>query len=213
MKYSIDRLQTIVIGRRLDGGVDEVEFDCSRWLERYPKLTYYRVETTNPAGIVYLPERVEMKDGRLIWTIMPSDTAIEGEGRYQIVATGKNGERRTSANCTVIIKNIMPGTADGTPPEASKPWVEQVIEAAKRAEDAALKAEETVSDEKLDEKLAGKLNANQYAENAGKLMYVSEDGTLIPVALGVEVMVDESGNATLGLKEREINERNETIHQ
>lgn len=141
MSYSIDRLQTIVIGRRLDGGVDTVEFDCHGWLKRYPELTDYRVEVTNPAGDAYHPEKVEMQDGRLIWTIMPSDTAIEGEGMYQIVATGKNGERKTSANCATIIKNIMPEAPSGAPPEAAQTWLDQAINAARRAEEAARKAE------------------------------------------------------------------------
>lgn len=141
MVMSIDRPQTIVIGRMLDGGVEEIEIDCRGWQVRYPELTDYRVEAMNPKGIVYLPERVEMKDGRLIWTIMPSDTASEGEGRYQIVATGKNGERKTSMPCATIIKGIMPGTAQENPPEPAQPWVDKVMGAAERAENAAERAE------------------------------------------------------------------------
>lgn len=247
MSYSIDRLQTIVIGRRLDGGVDTVEFDCHGWLKRYPELTDYRVEVTNPAGDAYHPEKVEMQDGRLIWTIMPSDTAIEGEGMYQIVATGKNGERKTSANCATIIKNIMPGAPSGAPPEAAQTWLDQAINAARRAVEAAANAEDIGTLSKDVETLKKynadyakyvmdqfhnmsdmikearnemrtatekKLNKNQGTENVGKLMYVSANGALVPLALGAgleirdgvlvvtatgtvaaEITVDENGNA------------------
>ena len=141
MRINIDSLTPIKVARRYDGAADAVEFDVSRWIEAYPALTEYRVEVTSPGGAVYFPEAVDLDGHTLKWTIMPSDTGTAGDGEYQIVATGPNGERKTSASARFVVREIMDGTAGDTPPEPAQPWVDKVLDAAERAEAAAERAE------------------------------------------------------------------------
>lgn len=136
----IEALTHLFIGRKLDSGVERVEIDCTSWREKYPNLTDYRIEVTAPNGVVYMPV-VTMQDNVLVWEIKRSDTAVNGQGKYQIVATGADGERKTSHAASLGVMSIMPGTAQKTPPAPSQPWTDEVVNAAKRAEEAAKIAE------------------------------------------------------------------------
>ena len=136
----VSKLRNIIIGRLEDGGVQIVRIDCTEWVEAYPHLTYYRIEVTSPNGLVYIPV-TRMEGNVLIWPITQSDTATSGEGMYQVVATGADGEQKTSDHPKLYILPVMPGTAQETPPAPSQPWVDQVLNAAERAEESADKAE------------------------------------------------------------------------
>lgn len=136
----VSKLRNIIIGRLEDGGVQIVRIDCTEWVEAYPHLTYYRIEVTSPNGLVYIPV-TRMEGNVLIWPITQSDTATSGEGMYQVVATGADGEQKTSDHPKLYILPVMPGTAQETPPAPSQPWVDQVLDAAERAEESADKAE------------------------------------------------------------------------
>lgn len=144
MKMSINNLQSIVLGREKDSGVKTIKIDCSEWKENFPQLTKYRIEVTSPNGIIYCPE-VTMNEHILTWPITKSDTALTGKGAYQIVATGENGERLTSAHLSLNIYSIMPGTAQETPPEYIESWIQNIVDTAERAELAAKKAEDAAA--------------------------------------------------------------------
>ena len=137
---TVSKLRNIIIGRLEDGGVQIVRIDCTEWSEAYPNLTYYRIEVTSPNGLVYIPV-TRMEGNVLIWPITQSNTATSGEGMYQVVATGADGEQKTSDHPKLYILPVMPGTAQETPPAPSQPWVDQVLNAAERAEESADKAE------------------------------------------------------------------------
>lgn len=138
MRINIDSLTPIKVARHYDGAADVIEFDVCRWIEAYPALTEYRVEVTSPGGAVYFPETVNLDGHVLKWTIMPSDTGTAGNGEYQIIATGSNGERKTSASARFVVREIMEGTAGETPPDPAQPWVEKVLDAAQKVEDATV---------------------------------------------------------------------------
>lgn len=140
MIYKIDELRHVIIGREVDGGIIALQIDCSAWLEKYPQLTQYRIEVTSPAGVVYIAD-TEFVNGVLTWTITQADTSQPGDGQYQIVATGADGERKTSSHPRLTILDIMEGAAGETPPALSAPWVDQVIAHAESAEQAAKRAE------------------------------------------------------------------------
>ena len=141
----IENLRIIFIGREADGGVERVEIDCSAWREKYPNLTAYRIEVTSPAGVVYLPV-VRMEGDVIVWPITQSDTSAKGQGMYQVVATGADGEQKTSDHPALVVVSTMPGTASDTPPSPAQPWVDQVFKAAERAVEAAKRAEKAASD-------------------------------------------------------------------
>lgn len=138
MHINIDSLTPIKVARHYDGAADVIEFDVSRWIEAYPALTEYRIEVTSPGGVVYFPEAVDLDGHTLKWTIMPSDTGMAGDGEYQIVATGAGEERKTSASARFVVREIMEGTAGETPPDPARPWVDEVVRAAQKVEDATV---------------------------------------------------------------------------
>ena len=141
MLMQIDSLRPVTVARHMDNAVDEVLIDCTAWLRTYPDLTSYRVEIKSPQDVVYISASAKMDGDVLRWLITDSDTGVSGDGRYQVVATGVNGERKTSTPTLLRIKEIIPGTATETPPDPAKPWVDKVMDAAERAEAAAERAE------------------------------------------------------------------------
>ena len=142
---SIDNLHTLDIGHASDHQTGEVSIDCSAWRKKYPALTEYNLFVTNPAGMIYPANTVMTEDGKLLWNICDADTAVPGVGRYQIIATGRYGDRRASKFADLTIAANMPGMDGAAPPDPSKAWVEKVIQAARRAEVAAAEAEKAAN--------------------------------------------------------------------
>lgn len=124
--------------------MQSIEIDCSTWIEGYPRLTEYRIEVTAPNGIIYFPGDVYMLGDVLVWNIQKADTDIVGEGEYQVVAMGQNGEKKTSSHQALIIRDTMAGSGSSEPPEPSKAWTDKVYAAAKEAEEAMRSALEAV---------------------------------------------------------------------
>ena len=138
VKYlSIDNLQTLDIGHASDHQTGEVSIDCSAWRKKYPALTEYNLFVTNPAGMIYPANTVMTEDGKLLWNICDADTSVPGVGRYQIIATGRYGDRKASKYADLTIAANMPGMDGADPPDPSKAWVGSVIDARREAEDAA----------------------------------------------------------------------------
>lgn len=148
----IDNVGDLNIGRLLDNKALVIEFDLSRWLRDYPFLTDYHIEVRNPDGMDYIPAHVTRDDDILSWEITAAETAASGRGEYRIVARGKDGERKSSATGLLRISGGLSGFDEGEPPEPMKPYVDEVLDAAKRAEEAAERAENTgVQDEHIAE--------------------------------------------------------------
>lgn len=170
--YEIDRLDTLTLGLHLDNSVDTISIDCSAWFKRYPMLTDYRVEVTSPEGINYNAS-TELQDQILVWTITESDTSVPGTGFFQVVATGPNGERKTSDHPLIRIGNILPGTSTETPPSPAKAWTDKVLKAAQTAVEAADRAKE------IADSIDPELGFGQPGEDGGYYTpSVSENGDL-----------------------------------
>lgn len=141
MVYNINALLDIVIGKELDSGTMDLIFDVSEWQKDYPDLKDYRVEVSTPNGIVYIPANVKLEGSKLIWPITNADTAIHGKGKFQIVASGEYEQRKTSDTRNLYVGKIIDGTGAADPPDPARPWVDEVLDAARRAEEAAERAE------------------------------------------------------------------------
>lgn len=153
----IDFLKSIKIGKRCDGGVSDVRIDVSAWRKMYPELTDYRIEVTSPDKVVYIAD-TRMEGDVLIWDIRQSDTATEGRGEFQVVATGADGQRKTAGPADVTVARIMDGTAQDTPPDYAKPWLDSVNASANRAEAAANRAKQEVLDGLAEAKQSGEFD-------------------------------------------------------
>lgn len=189
MIMQIARLRNVIIGRVEDGGVQTVEIDCTEWLRAYPNLTNYRIEVITPDGLVY-PPVVHMDGDLLVWPITQSDTATKGKGMYQVVATGADGEKKTSDHPDLIVLSTIPGTAGDEIPEASRSWVDEVVEAAQRAEDAARRAESAKPEANPDD-IAKAVN-DYMAENPVEITAASAE-KLGGVRVGPNLKINENG--------------------
>ncbi len=158
IQANVENLQPIEIGMAYDQA-DCVEIDCSAWIRKYPALTRFEVFVTNPVGMTYIPE-TEMQDGKLKWKINAGDTAVPGEGCYQVIAAGKYGDRKASKPAALFIEANMCGMDCEDAPDPSKPWVNKVFEALYRIEEA-VQICETAAETAIHQPIIGE-NGNWY---------------------------------------------------
>ena len=108
--YSINDLPDIILGSRYDNRVRTVAIDCSEWLSKYPRLASFRVEVSPPGGRTAYVAQTALQGGVLTWDVTSKDTAVAGsDGRYQVVATGADGSRKTSACRSFVVMPILEG--------------------------------------------------------------------------------------------------------
>lgn len=138
----IERMRPLIIGHEMDNLTGLVEIDCASWMLAYPELTRYTLAVAPPEGTPYFVP-AELEGTILRWIVRREDTAKAGEGSYQIIGTGENGEQKSTDFYPLYIYSNMPGLdgASETPPEAALAWVSKVLDAADRAEEAAKRAE------------------------------------------------------------------------
>lgn len=133
--YKIEALPPrLVIGRQTETGVEMVQFDCAAWLSVWPEMEI-SVWPVRPGDIAAYPAVIERAGNIITWTITDVDTAVDGEGSVEVMGIA-DGKRKLSARAvTHILASGLGNTQD--PPEGAKPWVDEVLDAAKRAENAA----------------------------------------------------------------------------
>ncbi|MGN0777817.1 MAG: hypothetical protein ACI4MJ_01590 [Aristaeellaceae bacterium] len=142
MSYNVDRLPTVIqLGRETETGVQEVRFDVSGWLAKWPGMQLSMLART-PGGNVY-PAVVTMTGTELVWRVSDADTAEPGTGGAEIVGE-LDGARRVSAMVATRILPRMPGTV-GEVPGPAQVWVDDVLAAAGRAGDAAQEAAQSAA--------------------------------------------------------------------
>ena len=125
----------------MDAGVGALQIDCREWLDKYPQLKNYRIEVMPPTGDFYFAVTT-MEDGILTWHLSQADTLAAGDGRFQVVAIGDDGERKTSDHPVISVVDIIPGPADENPPDGFEVWTDKVAQNAGVAEQAAETAEQ-----------------------------------------------------------------------
>lgn len=138
--YKIDALPLrLVIGRQTETGVEMVQFDCTAWLSIWPDMEI-SIWPMRPGEIAAYPAIVERAGNIITWTITDVDTAVDGEGSVEVMGMA-DGKRKLSARAvTHILASGLGNTQER--PEGARPWVDEVLDAAKRAEDAAAEAAE-----------------------------------------------------------------------
>lgn len=161
--YSIDRLQSLTLGRVGDHGITQIPIDCSTWMSKYPTLTTFYIQAVNPGGVTYIPDTT-MNGDVLIWNITAQDTAHAGYGEYWIVAEGEDGMKKKSASPPFIVLGTkQPDTQGGDSNtgdsncecdndalrEELTALVADAESAADRAEDAAERAKASADDAEL----------------------------------------------------------------
>lgn len=101
------------------------------------------------------PVLIENQDNKVYWKVTLSDTAIAGEGKCELHYIVDDVIVKSKIWTTSVIESL--GEGDEEPPEAHRAWVDEVLNAAERAEEAAERAEsaggsgEVVTDEQIQE--------------------------------------------------------------
>lgn len=130
----------IALGQQTETGVLCVGFNCSEWLRVWPSLTL-SVWVKRPGEDAAYPAVTRMDEDVLVWDVNGTDTAIAGWGSVEIMGKA-DGVKKLSITTGVLVHASITG-ATTEPPEAARPWVDQVLSAATRAEEAAKRAEES----------------------------------------------------------------------
>ena len=141
MIYPIRHLpQVIPIGVQTESGVEAVGFDVKAWLDEFDGLDLTVWPTRPGEAAAYPAADVELVGTVLYWHPNGADTAIEGMGKVEVL--GITGDRRKlSGWCGTMVRATSLGTTQD-PPEAARPWADEVIAAAEEAKRQAERAKE-----------------------------------------------------------------------
>ena len=135
MVLQINKLPNyILIGRQTENGVNEIEIDVSEWLAHWPGMNI-SIMHTRPGETYAYPAVTRMTGSCIVWEISNADTAIHGLGTVEIMGILDGKKKLSRIVQTHISKTTTATTSDI--PDAAKPWVDSVLDAAHRAEEAA----------------------------------------------------------------------------
>ena len=115
--------------------------------------------------------RTHIEDGIMYWEVTDADVAKAGEGELRIHMVDAEGRIAKSRITSTTVIGGMDGEMNKDPPEAIKPWIDEVLAAAQEIR-------------------AGYVPIDQGAENAGRLLYVRADGKLAPLTLGDGLVIE-----------------------
>lgn len=160
--YSL--IGTIPIGYCGENESREIALDISPLTTMWPHLTPQLIARRPGEKDVY-PCRTRREGSVLYWTVTAGDTAIAGSGEICVHMIGSGGVIGKSRNVGTRISPSFDAQEMSEPPEAARSWVDDILV-------------------KLEEIKSGYVLGNQGAENAGKLLYVREDGMVAFSTLG-----------------------------
>lgn len=126
--------RNVVIGRQTETGVEQISIDCSAWFEKWPELSL-SVWHTRPTEEAAYPAVCHMDGNCLVWGINAADTALYGEGMAEIVGVADGQKKLSAIMQTHIFKSCTSDTTEA--PAPAQAWVDTVLDAARRAEEAA----------------------------------------------------------------------------
>ena len=125
----------IRIGRQGENLATRIDVDVTPWKTEYPTGTV-SLFVVPPVGNGYLAALEE--DGNTIrWTIRDTDTAYDGHGKAELILTDASGTVIKSVTAYTICAKSPSAAEPADPPEAIRPWVEQILEAIKSGDVSA----------------------------------------------------------------------------
>lgn len=152
--YSLNSV--IPIGYVGENETREIAIDIRPLVRAWPDLAPVLLAKRPGENALY-PCVTRVENGVLYWRVTLSDTAIPGKGEcviHMIDGEGRVGKSRTM---TTMIERSAAGEETQEPPEAIKPWIDEV-----------LRLIESVKE--------GYVEIEQGEENAGLVLAVGEDG-------------------------------------
>ena len=125
----------ISIGRQGENLATRIDVDVVPWKTEYPTGTI-SLFVVPPAGNGYLAA-IEENGNTIRWTIRDTDTAYDGHGKAELILTDASGTVIKSVTAYTICAKSPSAAEPADPPEAIRPWVEQILEAIKRGDVSA----------------------------------------------------------------------------
>lgn len=181
--FPVDHLPRLIpVGVQTSKGVEEIGFNVSAWLDKWPEMTF-EVWPTRPTETAAYPAVSQLIGDVLVWYVSEADTAFDGLGTVEIVGIAE-GIRKLSGPCTTEVKKTSLG-ATQEPPEGIKPYYEGMMEAAQDVRNAA---DEVTGGKALfvitTEIVNGKLIANRTIQ---EIQQATVSGRAVILANGSEV--------------------------
>lgn len=128
----------IMLGRTGEKNARQVVFDISEWISLYGEGIAQLIHQRQGDSAPY-PCAVAQNGAEVSWTITTADTATAGRGKAELQYFVGDALVK-SVTWTTYTDAALSDVGD-TPPEPQQRWVDQVLDAANRAEDAAERAE------------------------------------------------------------------------
>lgn len=145
MIYPIKHLpRDIPVGIQTETGVEAIGFDMKPWMDEFDGLKFSVWATRPGENAAYPAADVELVGTVLYWKPNSVDTEIAGNGKVEILAiTGD--KRKLSGWCETNVKATSLAVTQEVP-EAARPWVDEVLDAADEAKRQADRAEKIAND-------------------------------------------------------------------
>lgn len=136
--FCVDHLpREIPVGYQTEHGVERVGFDVATWVRKWPGMQV-QIWASVPGTDTSYPAKSTREGSILYWDVSLADTAVAGRGVVEIVGLA-DGVKKIARADTLVRAST---TAEpGEVPDPQKPWVDAVLDAAYRAEEAAKRAE------------------------------------------------------------------------
>lgn len=125
----------ICIGKQGENLATRIDVDVTPWKTEYP-TGIISLFVVPPAGSGYLAA-LEENGNTVRWTIRDTDTAYDGHGKAELILTDASGTVMKSITAYTTCAKSVSAAEPADPPEAIRPWVEQILEAIKSGDVSA----------------------------------------------------------------------------
>ena len=116
----------ICIGKQGENLATRIDVDVTPWKTEYP-TGIISLFVVPPAGSGYLAA-LEENGNAVRWLIRDTDTAYIGSGKAELILKDADGTVIKSATAYTICIPSISADEPADPPEAIRPWVEQIID-------------------------------------------------------------------------------------
>ena len=117
----------ICIGKQGENLATRIDVDVTPWKTEYPTGTI-SLFVVPPVGNGYLAA-IEVHENTVRWPIRDTDTAYDGSGKAELILKDADGTVIKSATAYTTCTPSVSATEPADPPEAIRPWVEQILDA------------------------------------------------------------------------------------
>lgn len=117
----------ICIGKQGENLATQIDVNVEPWRVEYPAATI-SLFVVPPSGNGYLAA-LEDRGNSVSWTIRDTDTAYAGNGRAELILKDAAGTVIKSVTTMTMCMPSPSADEPADPPEAIRPWVEQILDA------------------------------------------------------------------------------------